>query len=67
MPQLFSALRVLGRHTVMKSALTVRTEGLSLGREETILARIITGAAIVGAMTTVASVVAAWYSLLAGS
>ena len=48
-------------------ALTATTAGLSLGREETILARNIAGAAIVGAMTTVASVVAAWCSLLVGS
>ena len=31
MPQLFSALRVLGRHTVMKSALMALQPGTTLG------------------------------------
>lgn len=48
-------------------SLTATTTGLSLGRETTILARIIAGAAIVGAAAAVASAVAAWCGLLAGS
>ena len=38
MPQLFSALRVLGRHTVMKSALADgRLESLSQGEDSTVV------------------------------
>ena len=48
-------------------SLTATTAGLSLGRKETILAGIIAGAAIVGAVAAVASAVAAWCGLLAGS
>ena len=44
------------------NSLTATTAGLSLGREEKILARIIAGAAIVGAVAAVASAFAAWSS-----
>ena len=44
------------------SSLTATTAGLSLGREEKILARTVAWAAIVGAMAAVASAVAAWCS-----
>lgn len=43
-------------------SLTATTAGLSLGREEKILARIVAGAAIVGAVAAAASAVAAWCS-----
>ena len=49
------------------STLTATTAGLSLGREEKILARIVAWAAVIGAAAAVASAVAAWYSPLTPS
>ena len=43
-------------------SLTATTAGLRLGREEKILARIVAGTAIVGAVAAAASAVAAWCS-----
>ena len=44
------------------NSLTATTAGLSLGREEKILARIVAGAAIVASLAAVASAFAAWSS-----